>query len=58
MYQSPAYKHETMELYLYQDYWGRWTLNDVYDPDCECCIAESELNARLIDHKWDMGKSF
>ena len=56
MYQSPAYKHETMELYLYQDYWGRWTLNDVYDPDCECCIAESELNAYLIgNHKWDMG---
>ena len=55
-YQKPVYKHKTMELYLYQDYWDIWTLNNVFERDCECCIAESELDIELLgNHKWNMG---
>ena len=55
-YEEPVYKHQTKELYLYQDYYDVWTLNNLCDRDCECCIAESELYEELIgNHKWNMG---
>ena len=55
-YEEPVYKHVTKELYLYQDYYDVWTLNNLCDRDCECCIAESELYEELIgNHKWNMG---
>ena len=51
-----VYKHEILDLYIYQDYYDVWTLNNVYDRNCDCCIAESENDAELIgNHKWNMG---
>ena len=55
-YEEPVYKHQTKELYLYQDYYDVWTLNNICDRDLDCCIAESEIDAELLgNHKWNMG---
>ena len=55
-WQLDVYKHEILDLYIYQDYYDVWTLNNVFDRDCECCIAESEYDTELIgNHKWNMG---
>ena len=55
-WQLDVYKHENLDLYLYQDYYDVWTLNNVFDRDCEYCIAESEFDTELLgNHKWNMG---
>jgi len=57
-WQLDVYKHEILDLYIYQDYYDVWTLNNIFDRDCEYCIAESESESdtELIgNHKWNMG---
>jgi len=55
-WQLDVYKHENLDLYIYQDYYDVWTLNNIFDRDCEYCIAESELNTELLGkHKWNLG---
>ena len=53
-YQLDIYKHEILDLYIYQDCYDRWTLNNVCDRDCECCIAETDTEL-IGNHKWNMG---